>query len=112
MHCVESNRVLFKPSVKHSVDVSLPGVNFVFGDSLRMTQIINNFLSNAAKFTDKGEIEFSVSVASKDFKTKDIELNFQVSDTGIGMSEDTVKKIFQPFVQVFPFIFLRSQAFC
>lgn len=100
MQCVESNRVLFKKGVNFNVEISLPGVNFVFGDSRRMTQIINNFISNAAKFTEKGEVEFSVSVGEKNQKTKEFFVYFQVSDTGIGMSNAALKKIFQPFVQV------------
>jgi len=51
MHCVASNRILFKPEVKLSVDISLPSINYVGGDSYRMVQILTNILSNAAKFT-------------------------------------------------------------
>jgi two-component system, sensor histidine kinase len=70
----------------------------VIGDPLRLQQILNNFISNAVKFTNNGE----VSVSVKKIKTIDkrIELMFSVSDTGIGVSNENMGKLFKTFSQV------------
>jgi CheY-like chemotaxis protein len=97
MQSVESTRVLFKKEVDLSVDIGLPGVNFVLGDSFRLNQILNNFLSNASKFTSEGEVELKVRLGQK--KENNFEVKFTVRDTGIGMSNSTVSKLFKPFEQ-------------
>ncbi|MDQ7056604.1 MAG: cache domain-containing protein [Persephonella sp.] len=74
-----------------SYDVNLP--RHFYGDSLRISQILTNLLGNAVKFTEKGEIELSVS------KVKKNRVRFKVRDTGIGMTEEQQEKLFQPFVQ-------------
>ncbi|MDV6250032.1 ATP-binding protein [Vibrio sp. EA2] len=61
-------------------------------DSLRLIQIITNLLSNAVKFTSEGEIAISVIV-------HDSQLILKVADTGIGMTENQLKGILDPFVQ-------------
>jgi len=63
------------------------------GDSLRITQILTNLLSNAVKFTSKGEVTLLIS-QSDNGKVK-----FEVKDTGIGIKQEDVKKLFQPFSQ-------------
>ena len=70
----------------------------LLGDSKRLTQIFFNLLSNAVKFTEAGGmVTFTVTRLSTD---KDRQfLRFIVSDTGIGMTEDFKKRIFQPFEQ-------------
>lgn len=73
----------------------LPG-KFV-GDPVRLGQILVNLVSNAVKFTDKGEVGLSVHLHGK---TADhVQLKFSVSDTGIGMTPEQTEKLFQPFVQ-------------
>ena len=62
----------------------------VKGDSDRIEQIIDNLLTNAIKFTEAGTIVFAADY-------KDETLFLKISDTGIGMSEDMLKRIFQPF---------------
>lgn len=62
----------------------------VKGDSDRIEQIIDNLLTNAIKFTEAGTIVFAADY-------KDGTLFLKISDTGIGMSEDMLKRIFQPF---------------
>ncbi len=67
------------------------------GDQLRLKQILLNLLSNAIKFTDKGEILVAVTVTER---RDDIALlKIGVTDSGIGISPEAVKKIFDPFVQ-------------
>lgn len=63
------------------------------GDSLRLSQVLVNLLSNALKFTEQGGITFGAERNAG-------ELVFRITDTGIGMSEEQVARLFQPFEQV------------
>ena len=67
------------------------------GDPVRLHQIILNLVSNAVKFTAKGNITVSVRMLSEDEETVNIE--FSVSDTGIGITEDKMINIFDNFQQ-------------
>lgn len=79
------------------VDYKLP--EFVVGDRVHISQVLINLLSNAVKFTDEnGVITLSVDVLKK--QDDDLRVKFKVEDTGIGMSEKQIKKLFQPFEQV------------
>ncbi len=68
------------------------------GDPLRLGQILTNLTSNAIKFTDQGEIIVKIEVLLKDEQA--VTLQFSVSDTGIGMTEEQQNKLFQAFSQV------------
>jgi PAS domain S-box-containing protein len=76
-------------------DTNIPDV--LVGDPVRLHQIISNLLSNAIKFTSKGGITFSIRLIEEDKKKVIIE--FAVSDTGIGIPEDKIEKIFENFQQ-------------
>ncbi len=67
------------------------------GDPFRLSQILINFVSNAIKFSDQGEV--GVHVEMEDEGPDDITLKFTVSDTGIGISPEQQKKLFQSFQQ-------------
>lgn len=70
----------------------------VIGDELRLGQIINNFLSNAIKFTKVGSITMDIV---KTFETEsEIELFFLIIDTGIGIAKEDIDRLFIPFSQV------------
>lgn len=70
---------------------------YVRGDGLRLRQIIVNLMGNAVKFTKAGEVILDVSVESE---TEDfITLHFKVSDTGVGMTEETQARVFDAFEQ-------------
>ena len=71
--------------------------NALVGDSLRLGQILINLANNAVKFTDKGEIVISAEVVEEN--EKDIKLKFAVRDTGIGLTEEQIGKLFQSFSQ-------------
>jgi signal transduction histidine kinase/DNA-binding response OmpR family regulator/HPt (histidine-containing phosphotransfer) domain-containing protein len=75
-----------------------PGVpDRIKGDSLRLRQVLLNLIGNAVKFTERGEVAVRISsIADSDMA---FGLRFEVSDTGIGMEEDTVTHLFQSFVQ-------------
>lgn len=67
------------------------------GDPLRLGQILLNLVSNAVKFTDRGEVEVVVSIAETVGERS--KLLFEVSDTGIGMSAEDMRRLFQAFTQ-------------
>ena len=67
------------------------------GDPLRLTQIMTNLINNAIKFTAGGAIVIDGQIAGK--MDKKIELRFSVTDTGIGMSQEQVARLFQAFTQ-------------
>ncbi|MCX6249130.1 MAG: ATP-binding protein [Bacteroidetes bacterium] len=82
-------------SLNANIDDRLP-VNVV-GDPLRLAQIINNLLSNAIKFTEQGSISVDLKLNSRD--EKEVMIDFTVTDTGIGMSKETLDNLFESFVQ-------------
>ncbi len=69
----------------------------VVGDLGRLRQVLINLVSNAIKFTEKGEVIVEVQLASK--SEKDVNFHFAVKDTGIGIPKDKHKVIFQAFIQ-------------
>jgi signal transduction histidine kinase/CheY-like chemotaxis protein len=68
------------------------------GDGQRISQVLFNLVGNALKFTREGEVRVSVESGAPKGQGK-TELIFRVSDTGIGMGEDDLAKIFEPFTQ-------------
>jgi signal transduction histidine kinase len=70
---------------------------WLMGDSKRIEQILLNLLNNAAKFTSQGEISLDIRLIAKEDGRYHI--SFSVKDTGIGMSEEQINKLFHPFVQ-------------
>ncbi len=70
----------------------------VFGDPIRLRQIIINLVGNAIKFTDKGEV--MLHVERRDQTESALDLHFFVSDTGIGIPKDKQDTIFEAFEQV------------
>ncbi|MDR3288979.1 MAG: response regulator [Peptococcaceae bacterium] len=88
-----------------SVDLCVP--RRLLGDEFRIKQIIINLVSNALKFTENGKVAIDVVCAEK---TDDFFLlNFSVTDTGIGMSEEFLGKIFTPFEQEDSFLSRRYE---
>ncbi len=78
------------------LDNSIP--QFLVGDKLRLSQILNNLLDNAFKFTKKGTIQLSISKLER--KSSDIKLQFEVKDTGMGIDQEKLGSIFESFIQV------------
>jgi two-component system sensor histidine kinase/response regulator len=85
----------------------LPGA--LVGDPMRLGQVLTNLLGNAVKFTEKGKISINVRVQGKGEAghstleavdgMESIVLRFSVQDTGIGMTEEQLARLFQPFAQ-------------
>ncbi len=78
-----------------NIDTDVP--DKLVGDPLRLGQILLNFVGNAVKFTEKGEIEIAVKLISK--TEHETEIRFSVRDTGIGLTEEQQGKMFQSFSQ-------------
>lgn len=88
---VEAKGVAFYVEMK-DVDVK-----YIAGDELRISQILVNFLSNAQKFTEKGEIRVTFRQLQKE--NGKVSLMFRVHDTGKGMDAKFISRIFKPFEQ-------------
>jgi len=69
----------------------------LLGDPTRLRQILLNLLSNAIKFTNNGIVKLLAAVVESTPNT--ITMHFEVKDSGIGMTEDQVDKVFHPFIQ-------------
>lgn len=112
---LEEREFKFREFIDRTMEANLPMINdkglllsvsitpdipeYVVGDELRLTQILNNLLSNSIKFTNVGQISVEVNKTS-DFDNGEIELFFMVMDTGIGIDKKDLDKLFQSFSQV------------
>ncbi len=97
-----SNMILFKAKAKNldfqiDVDTALPDA--LFGDELRIRQIMTNLLNNAVKYTEEGKIKLSVSCESREkiAQGQTIKLIIKVQDTGIGIKTEDLSKLFTKF---------------
>ncbi|MCJ8282242.1 MAG: response regulator [Rivularia sp. ALOHA_DT_140] len=110
-NCVEESLDLLtsQAAAKHLnlayiIDSQIPAS--IVGDVTRVRQILVNLLSNAVKFTQAGEVV--VSITAKQFtnnlstntSTNNYQIQFAVRDTGIGISPEKIKRLFNPFTQV------------
>ncbi|MCL2634144.1 MAG: ATP-binding protein [Oscillospiraceae bacterium] len=86
-----------KQSLKFNIDQSIP--EKLMGDGGRLKQVIANLLANAVKFTpEQGDIKFDASIINETDET--VTLKIEVSDNGIGISEEHQKELFKIFEQV------------
>jgi PAS domain S-box-containing protein len=85
-----SKRIEFELNIDENIPYEL------IGDELRIKQILNNLLSNAFKYTEKGSIKLHVSLERID-NSDDAALVFSISDTGYGMTEEQVNRIFDEY---------------
>lgn len=95
----EALRNLEPIAKKKSIALKLDGPSngtMVVGDSARLRQILLNLAGNAVKFTERGEVRIQMEAKADGDR---VDLRFCVRDTGIGMTEDVLAKIFAPFVQ-------------
>lgn len=80
-----------------SLDAQAAGEGAVIGDPVRIQQVISNLISNAIKFTPAGRVRVSLSSDAPSGSRRTWMI--RVADTGVGISDDDVGKLFQPFVQ-------------
>jgi len=79
------------------VDENIPTT--LFGDELRIKQILNNLLSNAFKYTSSGKVMLSVVCEKQQEKAAGVMLVFRVSDTGQGMTAEQINKLFEEYTR-------------
>lgn len=84
-------------SLKVSCDIRLPSPYWVDTDGHRMRQVLHNLMGNAVKFTQQGHVNLLVK---RDAASSKDTLCFEVQDTGVGIPENELKHIFEPFHQV------------
>lgn len=77
------------------VDETIPDT--LTGDPARLTQILNNLVSNALKFTEEGKVSIRVQTVKQDKHS--VRLKFEISDTGIGIKKERLDYIFESFTQ-------------
>jgi PAS domain S-box-containing protein len=87
----ESKPIEFELKVDENTPLNL------IGDELRIKQVLNNLLSNAFKYTNKGKVEFEVSAENLSKTKKHCTLIFRIRDTGQGMSQDQIDKLFDAY---------------
>lgn len=76
----------------------IPSLQYsIIGDPLRLTQVLNNLIGNAVKFTDKGHVNVEVIILSD--TEKNIELKFSIKDTGTGIAKGKIESVFESFAQ-------------
>lgn len=78
-----------------NIDKNIPEI--IIGDPSKLSQILLNLLGNAVKFVEKGEINFNIIL--KSIKQNEIRLGFEICDTGIGIAQDKLGKIFDSYQQ-------------
>ena len=89
---IESKPITFEMHINDK----LPSL--LYGDEVRIRQIINNFLSNAVKYTKEGKVTFCLDY--EEVSQDQIRLVISVSDTGIGIKEEDIGKLFQSFTRI------------
>ena len=102
--CIEETFDLLAPKAfEKRIDLNYlvePGVPpFIYGDNVRVRQILLNLVSNAVKFTAEGEVTIIVS-ARKAGDDESRFIKFAVSDTGIGIQSEKIQSLFKPFEQL------------
>jgi osomolarity two-component system sensor histidine kinase NIK1 len=81
----------------YAVESDIP--DLLVGDPFRLRQIITNLVGNAIKFTQKGQVALSCRLQSADLDEGTYQLEFCISDTGIGIKPDKLNLIFDTFAQ-------------
>lgn len=85
-------------AVSFTVDESVPSSSV--GDALRVKQVVTNLVQNAITFTERGAVDVRVTGSASE---SDTWVEFEVADTGIGMSDEHLDRLFRPFTQADPF---------
>ena len=86
-----------KKGIRVTYQIAKEIPEMLIGDFLRIRQVLTNLIGNAIKFTEKGKVELIIDLEMANEKSA--HLNFLVKDTGIGISAEQQRKLFQPFTQ-------------
>ena len=86
-----------KKEINFTIRVQEGVPSVIVADELKLTQILTNFLSNAFKFTSQGAVTLSLDCVKR--KNASATLRFSIEDSGIGMSQEGLRKLFVPFSQ-------------
>lgn len=93
VYCMIENKAAIKSlNLQFHVDEEIP--NILFGDDVRIRQVLINLISNAVKYTEKGSVNLSVTCSGADAETV---LHFKIQDTGIGIKKEDMDRLFQKF---------------
>lgn len=94
IHIVKANEKGLK--LTYSFDKDIP--EYLMGDANRVQQILNNLINNAIKFTEYGEISLLITRINQ--KNDDVKLQFEIRDSGVGISKENLGKLFKSFSQI------------
>ncbi len=94
---VTAARVMDKPTLEVLFDIAPDVPRALMGDPLRLGQVLINLASNAIKFTEQGDIV--IEIVALECTDENCQLQISVRDQGIGMSEEEMGRLFQPFTQ-------------
>ncbi len=94
--CMVQERALDK-GLNLIVKTTPEAAAFLVGDPHRLVQILVNLLNNAVKFTEHGDVQLEISLLKQE--NERVQLKFTVRDSGIGISEEQINKLFRPFIQ-------------
>ena len=106
-NCVEESLDLLTPqaaaknlNLAYIIDSQTP--TSIVGDVTRVRQILINLLTNAVKFTKAGEVVISITAKqlTSNFSTSNYQIQFAVRDTGIGIPQEKINRLFNPFTQI------------
>lgn len=87
-----------KKGLKLEVDIDPSIPHELYGDEIRIKQCIVNLLNNSVKYTEKGKVTMGIGFRPKD--AEHIVMEVRVTDTGIGMKEEDLERLFAPFARI------------
>ena len=100
---VQSTEALWGPNaaekgLEFSVHADTGNINYLSGDSIRLRQVLNNLIGNAIKFTSEGSVTVKIFAATRPMDGR-ITVRAEIQDTGIGISAENQRSLFQRFTQ-------------
>ncbi|MFC7419484.1 response regulator [Iodobacter arcticus] len=95
--CTVTTQKVFEKGLEFVIHNPVDIPPCLLGDSLRLSQIMINLVNNAVKFTESGEVEITIRCMEKNHEQTQLE--FRVRDTGIGMTQEQLGKLFMAFTQ-------------
>ena len=88
-----------KPEVELQISIDDNVPHWILGDPTRLRQILTNLAGNSLKFTEKGYVRIHCQAEMIKEEEDGVMIHYKVMDTGIGISSEKIKRLFQPFIQ-------------